>query len=228
MRFLIYILSVFRIIKGSSIQHLNADPNGDEVNNENVTDDSEDESDDEGVDIRKSLESDDEGITIRKSLEQTSSAEEEIEKDLQSIIENLKKCVENNIIEGNSQRLDNPPNSDEIAGRHSDTDDTLSVFSEHSYSQVQENTRNDSGFVDISDITEEEEEHLESNIETLFERVDNIVGKDTDSLPFEEEYQRILHLLDESHKDMINEQAGKNVFVGKPLIIQILFCRTTN
>lgn len=99
---------------------------------------------------------------------------------------------------------------------HSDNDDTLSVFSEHSYCQHPETLRNDSGFVDAS---EAEGEQMEENIEHLFTRVDNIVINHDEPLLIEEEYQRILHLLEESQKDMLNEQAGEI-----SLYLYIFFC----
>lgn len=148
------------------------------------------------------------------------SEEKEIAQDIQSVIENLQAFVESDVVIDN-QLSRNSQNSTEDAQRHSDTDDTLSVFSEHSYCNPQEIRRNDSGFVDMP---EEDNEQLEENIETLFEKVDNMVGKSTEAVSFEEEYQRLLHLLDESQKDMINEETGnKNMCLNKLSILIFLF-----
>lgn len=119
--------------------------------------------------------------------------------ELHNVIENTSDKEMANQISDTNQQVD-----DGIQ-RHSDTDDTLSVFSDHSYCQRQETMRNDSGFVD----TFEEKDQLEANIETLFSQVDDIVANNNEPLAIEEEYQRILHLLEESQKDMIDEQAGK-------------------
>lgn len=148
-------------------------------------------------------------INSRKAVEeQCNNIQEKDDTDIQFVIEHLISSAEKNLCQDNKNHLLNSSLTyNDISERHCDNDDTLSVFSEHSYSQLQNNGRNDSGFVDISDMMEEEQQ-TEPNIETLFENLDNIVGKNNDTLPFEEEYQRLLNLLDESQKDMINEKEG--------------------
>lgn len=147
-----------------------------------------------------------------------------INEDIQSY-EELHNLVENNSDkEITNQLSDNIQPVDECTQRHSDTDDTLSIYSEHSYCQSKETMRNDSGFVD----TLEEEDQIEASIETLFSQVDDIVVNNKESLSIEEEYQRILHLLEESQKDMINEQAGKFYYTLEQHQLIFSFIRATN
>lgn len=156
--------------------------------------------------------------------------EQEPTREFPPICESIQSFEEsNNVVENHSDKeftnhlSDNVQHVDDCI-RHSDTDDTLSIYSEHSYSQPKGTSRNDSGFVD----TLEEEDHLEANIETLFSQVDDIVAKNNESLTIEEEYQRILHLLEESQKDMIDEQAGKFCFLlKKEKVILLLLGRPT-
>lgn len=126
--------------------------------------------------------------------------------DMQSPSKNLQSPARNELhTQDTVSLLQNLEQTTEDVPRHSDNDDTLSVFSEHSYCQSPGIMRNDCG-VDNSGVPKE---RPEESIETLFTRVDDIVENNDQPLSIEDEYQRILYLLEESQKDMIDEQAGK-------------------
>lgn len=127
-----------------------------------------------------------------------------LDKENLTLAESIDGVVNCENVQNNEKNIEVLENRQQTA---EDLDDTLSIFSEHSYCQTTDCMKNDSGFVDSTSIPEEEQE--EENMESLFRRVDNIVGTNNDPVSIDEEYQRILHLLDESQKDMINEQAGE-------------------
>lgn len=188
----------------------------DDQDDDNVNDDEDEEEDDEENeedDTEESNENTPDATTEEAHSHNTDDPGSKVSDHIESLQPNDKSPLEDEETPAppaedltTSQILENLQQSDECMQRQSDMDDTLSVFSEHSYCQPRENLRNDSGFVDM--IEEEEEPEPEANIETLFTRIDDIVADKNEPFSIEEEYQRLLHLLEESQKDMIDEQAG--------------------